>query len=329
LKKDQRTSMREVSRLSGVSIATVSRVIHKSGRFSAATERRVREVMERLDYKPDVVAQGMRMRSMPIVGIILPDIMDENYALMVRTLQTELFQNGYSVSVFNTNEDGTLARYFVGMLKTQRASGILYIPDRNGEAADMEGLPTVFFDRRPKGPQPERSVVVECDNFGGARRAVSRLIAGGRRRIALLSDEKNVSSHRERIRGYRAALEEAGLQPGPTYLVDPQRTTEAIAALNGAFDNGVPFDSIFCTSIRLTIGALTVLHGAGIPREQTQVLGFGEHRLHRYGLLPYLAVREPIVEMSAAAARELLNLMAGGEPAQTGIVLPLTDAADE
>ncbi len=329
MKKEQSVSMREVSRLSGVSIATVSRVIHKSGRFSAATEQRVREVMERLNYVPDVVAQGMRMRSMPIVGIIVPDIMDENYALMVRTMQTELFQNGYSVAIFNTNEDSALAQHFVEMLKMQRARGIVYIPDRNGGSVDMEGIPTVYFDRRAKEPQLERSVTVECDNFGGAKRAVGKLIAQNKRRIALLSDEKNISSHRERIRGYHAALEEAGLQPGPVYLVDPQRTTEAIAALRGVFDHYIPFDSIFCTSIRLTIGALTVLHNAGISRQTAQVLGFGEHRLHRYGLLPYLAVKEPILEMSAVAARELLLMMAGEEPEKPLIVLPLADATGE
>jgi LacI family transcriptional regulator len=329
LKKDQRVSMREVSRLSGVSIATVSRVIHKSGRFSAATEQRVRAVMEQLSYMPDVIAQGMRMHSMPIVGIIVPDIMDENYALMVRTLQAELFDSGYSVAIFNTGEDSALAQHFVEMLKMQRASGIVYVPDRNGSDMDPEGIPVVYFDRRPKTQQPERSVVVECDNFNGAKRAVGQLIATGRRRIALLSDEKNVSSHQERMRGYHAALSEAGLTPGPRYLVDPQRTTEAIAALKGAFTDSVPFDSIFCTSIRLTIGALTVLRNAGIPRDTAPVLGFGEHRLHRYGLLPYLAVREPITDMAAVAARELLNLMSGNTPIKASIVMPLEYAAEE
>ncbi len=329
MKTDQRVSMQEVSRLSGVSIATVSRVIHKSGRYSSATEQRVREVMRQLNYTPDVVAQGMRMHSMPIVGIIVPDIMDENYALMVRTMQSELYRNGYSVSIFNTNEDSTLAQHFVRMLKTQRASGIVYVPDRNGEAAEMEGIPTIFFDRRPRNPQPDNSVVVECDNYGGAEKAVSRLVADQCTRIALLSDERNISSHQDRIRGYRSALEAAGLAPGPEYLVDPQRTSEAIAALDGVFINGLPFDSIFCTSIRLTIGALTVLHQANFTLHDAPVLGFGEHRLHRYGLLPYRAIREPIEEMAATAARELLQLMSGAAPATSKITLPVGPLAWE
>ena len=98
-------SIQEVSRLSGVSMATVSRVIHqKDGHFSQATGQRVREVMQRLNYVPDAVAQGMRMQFMPIVGIIVPDIMDENYALMVRTIQSELYTLGYTTIIFNSNE---------------------------------------------------------------------------------------------------------------------------------------------------------------------------------------------------------------------------------
>lgn len=315
--------MREVSRLSGVSIATVSRVIHKSGRFSPETEKRVKQVMEQLNYVPDVVAQGMRMRTMPIVGIIVPDIMDENYALMVRTLQKELFACGYSVSIFNTNEDSALASHFVGMLKTQKARGLVYVPDRNGGDIDTQGIPLVYFDRRPQGITPDNSVIVECDNYGGARRAVAMLVSGGRRNIALLSENKDISSHKERIRGYHAALNEAGLMPGLTYLVDSQRTTEAISSLQGAFTNGSPFDAVFCTSIRLTIGALTMLHNADISQQAVEVLGFGEHRLHRYGLLPYLAIREPIGEMAVTAAKELMSMMNGKIPERCVISMPL------
>jgi len=312
--------------MSGVSVATVSRVIHQNGRFSQETEKRVREVMQRLNYVPDVIAQGMRTRFMPIVGIIVPDIMDENYALMVRTMQSELFAKGYSTVIFNSNEDSALSQHFVNTLMMQRACGLLYVPDSRGEGIDPEGVPIVYFDRRPKGVQLENSVIVETDNCFGAKNAVSRLIESGHLNIALLSDNLDVSSHQERIRGYYMALQEAGLQPGPAFLVDPQRTSEAIAILEKALDDGLAFDSIFCTSIRLTIGALAVLKRAGFLEHQTAVLGFGEHRLHRYGLLPYMAVHEPIIEMSIVAAEQLIGLIGGKQPQNPRIVLPIGEA---
>jgi LacI family transcriptional regulator len=322
LKKNRRSSIQEVSQLSGVSVATVSRVIHNNGRFSPETEKRVREVMQRLNYVPDMVAQGMRTRFMPIIGIILPDIMDENYALMVRTIQSALFTSGYSTVVCNSNEDSALSQQFINTMKVQRASGLVYVPDSHGEDVDPEGMPIIYFDRLPKGEQPSNSVIVAQDNFSSAKNAVSRLIASGRQNIALLSDKLGVSSHQERIRGYQAALEEAGCKAGPAYLVDPQRTSEAISMMNGVLESGIHFDSIFCTSIRLTIGALTVLHKANIPESEVSVLGFGEHRLHIYGLLQYIAIPEPIVEMAVTAARQLSNLISGKAPENSRIVLP-------
>ena len=84
---DKRATIREVSEYSGVSIATVSRVIHQNGRFSAETEKRVRDAMAALHYEPDVIARGMRMQAMPTVGVIVPDILDDGMALMMRTVQ--------------------------------------------------------------------------------------------------------------------------------------------------------------------------------------------------------------------------------------------------
>jgi LacI family transcriptional regulator len=325
LKKDQRVSIQEVSRLSGVSVATVSRVIHQNGRFSQDTEKRVREVMERLNYMPDAVAQGMRTRFMPIVGIIVPDIMDENYALMVRTMQTKLFAKGYSTAIYNSNEDSALSQHFVNMLKMQHACGLLYVPDSIGGDINPEGMPVVYFDRRPKGTLPAGSAMVESDNYAGAKNAVSRLVKTGRKRIALLSDNLHISSHQDRIRGYHEAISDAGLDPGPAYLVDPQRTSEAIAVMEKAILDGASFDGIFCTSIRLTIGALAVLKKSGITENKTSVLGFGEHRLHRYGLLPYMAVHEPITEMAVTAADLLISLITGAEEMNLHAVLPVRE----
>jgi len=321
-------SIQEVSRLSGVSMATVSRVIHqKSGHFSEETGNRVRDVMRRLNYTPDAVAQGMRMQSMPIVGIIVPDIMDENYALMVRTIQSELFAKGYTTIIFNSNENSSLSQHCINTLKMQHASGLIYVPDSDGRGVQAEGMPIVYFDRQPPNVMPTNSVIVELDNKNGAKNAVTCLIETGCHQIALLSDRFGISSHQARIDGYDAAMEEYGLESGPRLLVDPQRTSEAIAALENVLSHPVHIDGIFCTSVRLTVGALTVLHQHGISQQKVRVLGFGEHRLHRYGLLPYMAVHEPIIEMAVVAVQQLLQLFQGENPLQSRIIIPVGDVS--
>ena len=324
----KKPSMQEVSRLSGVSVATVSRVIHQNGRFSAETEKRVRDVMEQLHYRPDPIAQGMRMRSLPIVGIIVPDILDERYGEMVRTAQQTLFTQGYSAVVFNSNESGAQTQRFIDSLESQHASGLIYVPDSRETKVSLDGIPTVFFEREPAFKPDAECVQIVMNDFESARSAMLRLLDGGRKRIVLLGSALEISSMQARMKGALAALEERGLKAAAVVRVDPQRTSEAVSAMEALMDSGTDFDAVFSISGRLTVGTLKVLRDRGVSRERTAVLGMGQHRLHRYGLLDYAAVCEPIDDMSRAAAAAIVQLMKGEEVLQPRQVFE-TKWADE
>lgn len=306
---EKKVSIQEVSRLSGVSVATVSRVIHQNGRFSPETERRVRRVMEELHYTPDALAQGMRLKMLPMVGIIVPDILDERYGIMVRSAQRLLFEKGYSAVIFNSNESGEQSQRFIDSLKSQHAGGLIYVPDSRSPQVDLREIPTVLFERHPAFPQPENSVQIEMNDWECAYEAMKHLLDRGCRRVAVLGDRLGVSSATARTRGALQALEEAGMTAASLMRVDPQRTSEAAAAMETITRAGKDIDAVFCISPRLTVGALKVLRERGAAARPVTVMSIGEHRLHTYGLLDYLAVREPIEEMAEAAARSVIRLM--------------------
>ena len=146
------------------------------------------------------------------------------------------------------------------------------------------------------------------ENEACGREAARWLLSLGCRRVLVIGDSMGISGQQEMMDGIRGELDAAGLTPVETLRVNPQRTTEAIAALEKALSSGLEPDAVLCTTSRLTVGALRVLKDRNIPPERTGVLGIGEHRLHRYGLIDYLAVREPLTEMAGAAARSLLKL---------------------
>ena len=364
----QPASIQDVSRQAGVSVATVSRVIHQNGRFSAETEKRVRKAMEELSYRPNRMAQGLRMQVMPIVGILVPDVLDEHYALMIHTVQQLLIPRGYLLQAFNTRGDGTLAQQCISMMVDHKAFGLIYVPDYINTQVSLCGLPTVFLEHRPLFRPDAPWVQVSMDNDRCGRDAARWLLSLGRKRVLLIGDRMGISSQQEMMAGVCAELEAAGIRPVQTLRGNPQRTTEAIAALEEALsgDNyaspseaqpkgisgdpsearpngrsgdpsearpngisgdpseawpngrsgdpsgtqpaGLLPDAILCTTSRLTVGALRVLKDRHISPDQTVVLGIGEHRLHRYGLIDYLAVREPLTEMAEAATRTLLSL---------------------
>ena len=307
----KKVSMKEVSARSGVSIATVSRVIHGNGRFSDETAQRVLQVMRELEYTPDPLAQGMRKKAMPVIGMIVPDILDDRYGNMVRTAQDAFFRQGYTTVVFNSNEDDARSQSFIDSLSGQHASGLMYIPGARGGGIDMRDLPAVFVERRPPVYPESPHVQVLLDDFEAAREAAARLTASGRTRILLLGDRTGISSFQARAAGAGAALEAAGLRAAGMVPLDPQRTSETVSALSSISMSG--YDAVFCLSIRMTVGALKVLKDQGISRQQVRVVGIGEHRLLKYGLLEYDAVHEPVQEMAELAAGRMIDLIRGTE----------------
>ena len=311
MKESKRPTIREVSQRCGVSIATVSRVIHHNGRFSPETEKRVLQAMEELRYEPDMIARGMRTQAMPTIGVIVPDIMDDSMALMMRTVQTGLFEQGYSTVLFNSSEDGAKSQRFIDTLHGQHAAGLIYVPDSCRSAEEFHRMPVVFFDRAPERLPDAPCALLAQNNAGCAQEAVSWMIGAGCRRIAILGDRQGISVHRERMEGAQRALVAAGLESAAVVRVDPQRTSEAVQAFDALLDSGAALDGVFCTSVRLTVGAMSALHARGISQDRLRVAGFGMHRLYLYGLIDYMAVDEPITEMAVAAADAIVRLVQG------------------
>ena len=316
----EKISMREISRLSGVSIATVSRIVHQNGRFSAETERRVREVMRNLSYTPDPIAQGMRLKHLPIVGMIVPDILDDRYGLMLRTAQRRLFEAGFSSLVFNADEHAEQVQSFIDAMAGQRCSGLIYVPEAGTCQVDLKGIPTAFVERRPAFEVNSPHVQIVMDDRAASYRAVKEAIRKGRKRIILLGDRTRNSSGQDRMAGAKQALEEAGLEPAAELYLNPLKSTEAISALRELLDQGTQADAVFCVTVRLTIGAMSVLKEKSIVRKQIDVLGMGEHRLCKYGLIEYHSVSEPLEEMACAAVDSILNMARGEAPDETELV---------
>ena len=100
-------SMVEIAEMSGVSIATVSRVLNHNGRFSSETERKVMNIVNKYGYKVNLNAKGLRTNKTQSIGVIVPDITNEFFAKIIRSIETSLLQKGYTVFVCDSNEDSS------------------------------------------------------------------------------------------------------------------------------------------------------------------------------------------------------------------------------
>lgn len=124
---EKRISIKDIADMAGVSIATVSRVINQNGRYSKETEECVKKIMEEYDFHPNQLARGLRVSTVKVIGILIPDITNEFFANITLELQNLLMEYGYLTLICSNNENTRLENEQMDMLLGQRVSGIIYV----------------------------------------------------------------------------------------------------------------------------------------------------------------------------------------------------------
>src|SRR5438874_8772338 len=226
---DVRVTIRDVAERAGVSPMTVSRVINESPRVHDGTRRRVEAAIAELGYVPNRLARGLIRRKTGALGVIVPDVANPFFTLVVRGAEEVAWRAGYHVILCNTQTDIERERGYLEDMLAFQVEGLLIAPvgDRsrpNLRALTRNNVPFVLIDRSIDGFEGD---LVQGDSVAGARRLVEHLIGLGHRRIAVITETNEVSTARDRLGGYRAALEGAGLGYVPelvaeTSPVDPR-----------------------------------------------------------------------------------------------------------
>ena len=140
-------SIKEIARLAGTSVATVSRVINRNGRFSEETEARVRKIIEEYHYQPNLVAKGLRENQMKMVGVVVTDVSSDFFSGIVREIESELFRSGYITILCNTSEREDVEKRIVESLGTLRISGVIYVGGKRSRYV-FRDMPVVYVDRK-------------------------------------------------------------------------------------------------------------------------------------------------------------------------------------
>ena len=308
-------SIVDISRMAGVSIATVSRVINQNGRYSPETERRVKEIIEEYHYTPNMTAKRLRTRTANFIAVIVPDITNEFFANIVQNIQSLLREHGYLALICNTGEDANVQREFVEMLGIVNLAGVIFISDTPPEATmGLRTLPAVYIDRMPDEIGTERALVIESDNYGGACMAVRELYQRGCRRIAFMRSAKVISTHSFRQSGYFDQMSRLGLTPDDSMVlrVDEVSFHAARQKVLSLLDDGLPFDGLFCATDWLGMGAVAALEerGVSIPDEVT-VVGFDEISVTALTATPLTTVHQQVDVLSQTAVNEIIRLIHG------------------
>ncbi|HEX2444199.1 MAG TPA: LacI family DNA-binding transcriptional regulator, partial [Vicinamibacterales bacterium] len=225
-------TIRDVARHVGVSPMTVSRVINDSALVSPETRRRVESAISELGYVPSRLARGLSAQRTGTLAVIVPDVANPFFTLIVRGAEDVARRAGYRVILCDTRADLGVEREVIEEMIAHRVEGILIAPvsDRSREhlrRLARFAVPFVLVDRTVPGVDAD---AVLGDSAEGGRRLVEHLVSLGHRRIGLIVENDEVSTARDRRRGYEAALRTAGLP------LDPALVVEAAVDPNGGYE---------------------------------------------------------------------------------------------
>ncbi len=275
------TTMRDVARVAGVSAKTVSRVFNDDPHVTVETRERVRWAMQKLHYVPNLLARSFRAGSDAAVGLAVPDIADPFFAAMTGSIEEDLARGGMAVvitSMFHGGRRGQAAereRTALEALLRRQISGLIVAcvsADQSYLAPWQERTPMVFVDRAPKGLP---GVYVIEDDLSGAREAVTHLASYGHRRVAFLGVSTSVTTTRRRLKGYRSAVADSGLDTSPDLICMPAESAdESAAELVKRLKAPNAPTAVFSASILCTMALVQALRQA--ERTDIALVGFGD-----------------------------------------------------
>ncbi len=209
-------TIKDVAREAGVGLGTVSRVINNHRDVNEASREKVLAVIERLGYRPDLLARSMRAGMSHTLAFVVRDFTGATLSALADAVQNEVDSYGFSLFVASSYHDPTRELAMLQRFKARRVDGIIVATSSETDPELLAelirpGPPIVLLDRA----KPERLDKVQADHASGVGFAVTHLAALGHRRIALITGEPDLFPTRERIRGWREALEAAGLKADP------------------------------------------------------------------------------------------------------------------
>jgi DNA-binding LacI/PurR family transcriptional regulator len=305
--------MKEVAKLAGVSVATVSRVLNNKPSVSSELRSKVLEAVGELNYQRNRVARSLRVKTSQIIGLIISDIQNPFFTSIVRGVEDLAYEHSYTLLLCNSDEDPDKERLYIDTMLAERVAGVIISPvaevDNYSSVLLEAGVPIVAMDRRMRDLDVDTVLV---NNVEGAYQAVSHLIELGHRRIGFIGGPLQTTTGRERHEGYKKALTEHGISLEQSLLkigdFKQDSGYQIVCELLEMDDSPV---AVFTANNLMTLGALNAIHekGLSIPQDMA-IVGFDDMPWAPSLDPPLTAVAQPTYELGQTAADLLLRRVA-------------------
>jgi LacI family transcriptional regulator len=316
-----RPTMRHVADKAGVSLKTVSRVINEEPGVASGTADRVNAAIALLGFRRNDLARSLKKgTTSSTLGLVIEDVANPFYSGIAQAVADAATERGFMLIIGSCEEDPERERELILALLGRRVDALLLVPagsdQRWLEQELRPATPVVFLDRPPQGIAADTVLI---DNAGGARAAVEHLLAHGHRRIACVADPAELFTAAERVSGYLAALEEAGIEEDPELLkLDAKDAAHAELLVHELLDLRDPPTAIFTGNNRHTVGALRALRGR---EHEIALVGFDDFELADLLAMPTTVIRHDAARIGAEAAALAFDRLDGSRKPPQRIVV--------
>ncbi len=309
-------TMADVAREAGVSLMTVSRVVNNKGEVSEATRKRILEVIEKLGYRPSGIARSLATSRTGIIGLIVPDISNPFFADLAKGMEYVAYSESYNVFLCSTEENPQRELRALQSMAEYRVDGVILCSSRLDEKHLVDSLgffySAVLVNRGLESEAPSVGMVMVDDVHGG-RIATHHLIDEGRKKVAFLAGPETSHSGRRRFKGYKDALNEAGLPYASDLVVHCDSNVEGgYRAAKALLSSHPEVEAIFCYNDLVAVGALRACSeiGVSVP-DDVSIVGFDDIMLAGLVTPSLTTCRIQREEVGKRAAEMLLEQMGG------------------
>ena len=313
-----------VAREADVSMATVSRVVNGNPNVKPATRKKVLEVIERLDYRPNAVARGLASKKTTTVGVIIPDVSNMFFASLARGIDDIATMYKYNIILANSDGDNLKEVHVLNNLLAKQVDGIIFmghhITDEIRGEFSRSKTPVVLAG----SIDPDNQVgSVNIDYQAATKEAVQILVKNGHKDIAFVSGAliDPINGH-ARLGGYKQALEEAGIAYNEGLIFEaPYSFRDGLRLVERLRNSGAT--AAFISDDELAVGILDGLLDAGVKvPEEFEIITSNNSLLTDVVRPKLTTITQPLYDMGAVAMRLLTKLMNKEEVEQKTIILP-------
>lgn len=324
---DGDATLRDVAREAGVHPSTASRALNGAtrGQVSGATAARVTAAAERLGYRPNALAQGLRSARTGTVGLVLPDLTNPLFPPIVRGLEDRLAAEDVTVLTASSGNDATRERAILDVMLRRRVDGLIVATAlRDSPLVDelvARGTPVVLLNRTVDSP-PLPSVAP--DDHLGMRLAVSHLVGLGHTRIAHVAGSSSASTSIVRQQGFIAWMRESGLEPDPDLIVAARWVTQpdGQVAFGALLDRRPDLTAVVAANDLVALGCYAALaeRGRSVPGD-VSVVGFNDVPFSEWLSPALTTVRIPKQALGVRAAELMLEAIRDPDAPPVGLRL--------